>query len=490
MNLEEKINEFETLDPKDWAKARALMHQMVDDAIDYTANIRSKKVWQEMPDDILNSFNMSVPYESSDPGLVYDEFKKNILPYPMGNIHPRFWGWYMGNGTVSGYIGDFWASVMNPNLGGGNHAAHKVEEQVINWIKEIMHFPLDSSGLLVSGGSMANFTALAVARNAKSGYDIRNKGITSELANKMVVYASNEIHSSNQKALELLGLGAESLHKIATNENYTINVDALKNQILIDKNEGLFPIAVIGTSGTINTGAIDDLNSLADLCEKESLWFHVDGAIGAIAIITEQVKPQLEGIERADSIALDLHKWLHMPFEVGCVLIKDKDAHKNTFSLIPEYLQKNTRGLGSGANWFSEYGLQLSRRFNALKVWMSIKEHGVRRFGRMISRNIDQANYLGKLIIENEKLELIAPIGLDIVCFRYNPGNMSNEELNSLNKEIKLQIEEQGIAFLGYTTLHDKYCIRIAIANHRSTSDDFDILIESILKIAQELIYK
>lgn len=478
---------LETLDPQDWEKTRALMHQMVDDAIDFTKTLRDRKIWQPMPDDILEGFKTKLPQEPQEGHSVYDEFKTNIMPYTMGNVHPRFWAWYMGSGLMSGAIGDFWASVLNPNLGGGNHSGHKVEEQVIDWVKEMVHFPESASGLLVSGGSMANFTALAIARNVKAGYDIRTEGINSKIANKMVVYGSVEVHSCNQKALELLGMGAKGLIKIPVNKDYSINIEALKKQIKSDKAKGLQPIAIIGTSGTVNTGAIDDLEALAEICKAEDLWFHVDGAIGAIAMISDVVRPQLKGITKADSVALDLHKWMHMPFEAGCVLVKHKDAHKKTFSLIPEYLAKNTRGLASGEDWFSEYGLQLSRRFNALKVWMSLKEHGVKRFGRMIDKNVAQAHYLGQLIANNEHLELIAPIGLDIVCFRYNPGNKSLEELNSINKEIKLQLEERAVALPGYTTLNDMYCIRIAISNHRTTNADFDDLVYFILKIGKEL---
>lgn len=490
MNSADKNPIEESLDPTDWEATRQLMHQMVDDAIDYTANLRSNHVWNKPPDSILNKLKTPVPIEPSEATKVYDEFRACILPYPMGNIHPRFWAWYMGNGTVSGFIGDFWASVMNPNLGGGNHSAHHVEAQVINWMKEIMEFPINSSGLLVSGGSMANFTALTVARNVKLNYDVRTEGITSKMAGKCIVYASSEVHSCNQKAMEILGMGGNSLKKITVNIDYTININALKTQIKTDRENGLFPFAVIGTSGTVNTGAIDDLNALSEICKEEDLWFHVDGAIGAIAVIAEDIKPQLTGIEKADSIALDLHKWLHMPFEAGCVLIKDPEAHKSTFSMIPEYLEKHERGIASGSNWFSEYGLQLSRRFNALKVWMSLKEHGIHKFGRMISKNVKQAKYLGQLIENHKDLELLAPIGLDIVCFRYNPGNLPIKLLNELNREIKLKIEEAGIAVIGYTTLNSLYCLRIAIANHRTINEDLDLVIDAILKFGHQEITK
>ncbi len=475
---------FETLDPQDWEESKALMHQMVEDAFDYVKNVRDRKIWQEMPEDVLKTFDSKLPQQPNKAEMVYKELQQNVLPYPMGNVHPRFWAWYMGNGTISGVMGDFWASIINPNLGGGNHAGHKVEEQVVNWIKEIIEFPKSSSGLLVSGGSMANYAALSVARNVKAGYDIRSEGLRK---NNLVFYASTEVHSCNTKAVELLGLGTKGLKKIAINDDYTINIEALKNQIAEDKANGLQPICVIGTSGTVNTGAIDDLNAIAEICEKENIWFHVDGAIGAIAMLADTLKPQLKGIERADSVALDLHKWLHMPFEAGCVIIKDNNAHKKTFSLIPEYLAKNTRGLASGENWFSEYGLQLSRRFRALKIWMSLKEHGSKRFGRMITRNVEQAYYLGDLVNNHKNLELLAPIGMDIVCFRFNPGNKTLEELNTVNKEIKLQLEEQAIALPGYTTLNGAYCIRCAISSHRVTNEDFDVLIENVLRIGSEI---
>jgi glutamate/tyrosine decarboxylase-like PLP-dependent enzyme len=244
---------------------------------------------------------------------------------------------------------------------------------------------------------------------------------------------------------------------------------------------------VIGTSGTVNTGAIDDLNALADLCQREGLWFHVDGAIGAVGVLAENVRPLLSGIERADSIALDLHKWMHMPFEAGCVLVRQEDAQRRTFSLTPDYLAHESRGLAAG-HWFSDYGLQLSRQFRALKVWMSIKEHGLDRFGRMIARNVEQAQYFGRLVESEASLELLAPIGLDIVCFRFNPGGLEEEQLNALNKEILMQLHEQGIAAPSYTTLQGRYCLRIAIANHRSVQEDFDLLAREVVRIGKELV--
>jgi aromatic-L-amino-acid decarboxylase len=479
---------YETLDPENWDEMRALAHQMMDDAIDYLQNVSERPVWQGVPNDVQQRLKAAAPQLPTKPAAVYQEFKRDILPYPLGNIHPRFWSWYMGSGTFMGALGDFFCALMNPNVGGGNHVAPLVEQQVIGWIRDMLGFPADSSGLLTSGASIANLVGITVARNTNCGYDVRHEGVRAA-SGPLLAYASSEIHSCNQKAVETLGLGSDGLRTVAVNADYTINIEKLQQQISEDRAAGAIPFCVIGTAGTINTGAIDDLQALADLCQNEKLWFHVDGAIGAVAILADNVRDQLKGIERADSIALDLHKWMHIPFEAGCALVRHEAAHRDAFSLTPEYLAReaNARGIASGMFWFSDYGLQLSRSFRALKIWMSIKEHGLDKFGRMMARNVEQAHYLGKLIAAEPELELCAPIGLDIICYRFNPGNLSKERLERLNRDILGELHEQGIAAPSYTTLKGIYCLRVAIANHRSRFEDFELLVRETLRIGREL---
>ena len=481
-------DKYETLDPENWDEMRDLAHRMVDDALDYIQSAGERPVWNPVPADVGERLKAPAPAKPSSPADVYSEFQANILPYNLHTNHPRFWAWYMGSGTVMGALADFLAAVLNPNVGGINHVAPRVEQQVIGWINDMMGFPHSASGILTSGASMANFTALTVARNTNGGYDVRREGVLAA-PGPLTVYASTEIHSCNQKAIETLGLGSDGLRKVAVKDDYTIDLDALENQVAQDRKAGMVPFCVIATAGTINTGAIDDMNAIADFCAQEGLWFHVDGAIGAVAVLADNVRDQLSGIERADSIALDLHKWMHIPFEAGCVVIRNAAAHRDSFALVPEYLQREDDGGGmaSGNYWPSDFGLQLTRQFRALKVWMSIKEHGLERFGRMIARNVEQAHYLGALVEATPELELTGPIGLDIVCFRYNPGGLDTEALNTLNKKLLVKLQEGGVAAPSYTTLKGNYCLRAAISNHRSRFEDFDLMVAEALRIGKDL---
>ncbi len=471
----------ETLDPTDWSDVRALAHRVVDDSIDYLRDIRKRPVWQEMPAEVESVFEELLPHAPTPLNEVYQQISDNLMPYPMGNIHPRFWSWYMGSSNVTGALADFLAAIQGSNLGGGNHAAALMDSQVVNWCKEMMGFSPSASGTLVSGGSMANLIALTVARNVKAGVDIREDGVDA-VEKPLRFYASDQVHSCHRKALEALGLGNKALRRIPTDAKLRIDIASLRASISEDRAAGFQPACLIATAGTVNSGAIDDLEALANLASDEGLWFHVDGCIGALLAIAPANAYRVSGIARADSVALDPHKWLHAPFEVGCVLFRDASAHRGAFAVSQEYLESTPRGLAS-AEWLYEYGLQTTRGFRALKVWMALREHGVAKFGRLIDQNIAQARYLTGLIEQKPILELVAPTSINIVCFRYSPDGIEDAARKALNIEIMLRLQEEGIAALSDTTIHGEHCLRVAINNHRTRREDLDILVQEALRL-------
>ena len=476
----------ETLDPKDWEEMRAIGHLMMDDMIDYLKDIKDKPVWKPIPEETKTFFKEELPEYGMNAKEIYAQFKTHILPYNKGNIHPRFWAWVQGTGTPMGVFGDFLASAMNPNVTIGEQSPMYVDQEVVNWCKQMMHFPESASGILLSGGSMANTTALIVARNHMIAFS-RKEGMQG-LALKPVMYCSSETHSCIAKAAEVIGVGTEGLRKISVNADYTINLESFEQTIRDDISKGYNPFCLVGNAGTVNTGAIDDLNALKLLCEKYDLWFHIDGAFGALAKLTDQYKEKLKPIEEADSVAFDLHKWMYMPYEVGCVLIRNNEAHRNAFSFAPNYLMTHEEGLASGPDSFNNFGIELSRGFKALKVWMSIKEQGIKKYAEQIEKNIQQAEYLTDLVNENNTLELLAPTSLNIVCFRFVSSNKTKEELNQLNKDIVMKLQVSGIASPSSTILGGNYAIRVAITNHRSITSDFDLLINETIKLGNSLL--
>jgi len=480
----------ETLDPEDWESMRALGYRMVDDMLDYLRTVRERPVWQYVPDQVKAHFNRPLQLDPQPPEEIYEEFLENVLPYPLGNIHPRFWGWVLGTGTVLGALAELLATSMNSDTGAFDCSGNHVEKQVIDWFKEMLGFPASASGLLTSGCSAANLIGLTVARNTKAGFDLRLKGIQAAPHN-MVLYASQEIHVSVRKAVELLGLGSDALRPVLVNDYFQVDLEALRAIIAQDRADGHLPFCVVGAAGTTNTGAIDDLNALADICQQEDLWLHVDGAFGAWAALAPGARNQVAGMERADSLAFDLHKWMYMPYAIGCVLVRREEDHRNAFSLTPDYLAhgKGERGISGGdLPWTDDYGFQHSRGFQALKAWMSLKEHGSRKYGRLIQQNIDQAHYLAELIAAAPELELAAPVTLNVVCFRYIRPGLDDAALDALNKQILVELQEQGIAAPSGTIIGGKYVLHVAHTNHRSRREDFDILVREVIRIGKELV--
>lgn len=485
--MNEKVAE-ETLDPQNWTELRTLGHQMLDDMLDYLEGVRQRPVWQPIPAEVKDHLSQPVPHAPQGEAQTYQDFKEHILPHPLGNIHPRFWGWVIGTGTPFSVLAEMLAATMNPNLGGGDHVPNYVEYQVIDWCKEMMGFPADASGLLVSGGSMANLTGLTVARNAKAGFDIRQEGVNAA-PRPLTLYGSVEMHSSLTKSAEMLGLGNAALRKIPVNAEFQIDIPALEQAIAEDKKAGFQPFCIIGNAGTVNTGAFDDLDTLAAICQREQLWFHVDGAFGALAALPDSLRHLVRGMSKADSLAFDLHKWMYMPIEVGCVLVRRESDHTAAFAINPDYLAHMPRGAAGGSiAWFNDLGMQLSRGFRALKVWMSLKAHGLDKFARLVEQNVAQAQHLAGLVENTPELELVAPVPLNIVCFRVKAAGLDDTALNDLNKEILMRLHESGVAVPSYTTIAGKFALRAAITNHRSTRADFDLMVEKVLSIAAQVL--
>jgi len=476
-----------TLDPSNWDQLRALGHRMVDDMLDYLATVRSRPAWRTVPADVRARLAEPLPLEPTSPEAVYEQFKRDVLPYPTGNVHPRFWGWVIGTGTPFAMLADMLASGMNPQVAEFDDAAALVENRVIAWFVELFGFPAGTSGLLVSGGSMANFVGLAVARNARAGFDVRVQGLQAPGTPRLVVYASSETHSSVRKAVQLLGLGDESLRLIPVGADYRIDVAALRATVAADRTAGHRPVCVVGNAGTVNTGATDDLVGLAALCRTEGLWFHVDGAFGALAGLSPGLRPIVAGMEQADSLAFDLHKWMYLPYEVGCTLVRDQVAHRATFTVTPSYLAALDRGISAGGFPFAERGVQLSRGFRALKVWMALKAHGIRAFARLIEQNVAQARYLADLVTAQPRLELLAPVPLNVVCLRYVAPGFAGTRLDVLNREILMRIQEAGVAVPSHTVLDGRFALRVAITNHRSRREDFDLFVRTVVEIGDAL---
>lgn len=476
-----------TLDPDDWSSFRTLAHRMVDDMLDRLQALPETPAWQYVPEPTQAAIrNEPLPFRGQGEGKAYQDFVDHVMPYTNGCLHPRFFGWVQGNGTPMGMMADMLAAGLNAHMAGCHHSPRFVEEQTLRWLAELMGFPPGSSGVFESGGSMANVLALVVARHAKAGRDVRARGIQN-IRLPLVIYASNEVHGWAQKAVELMGLGNDSLRRVPVDDQYRMRVDTLEALILEDRQAGLHPICVIATAGTVNTGATDDLKAIAALCRKHDLWFHVDGAFGALVRLSPQLRGIVEGIEEADSLAFDLHKWMSQPYECAVTLVRDAELHRAAFALSPSYLAPSTRGVISGGLPFADRGMDLTRGFKALKVWMSLKAYGVERFAHVIEQNVRDTAALAERVDRHPELELMAPAALNIVCLRYRAPGMTERALNALNEELLLRVQESGIAVPSGTVLEGRYAIRVANTNHRARPSDFDKLFDAFLRFGREL---
>jgi aromatic-L-amino-acid/L-tryptophan decarboxylase len=464
-----------SLDPADWRELREQGHRMLDDMLDYAQHLRERPVWQPIPDALRQTFREPLPAHASPLASVHESFMRDVLPYTAANAHPGFMGWVQGGGTPVGMLAEMLAAGLNANLGGRDQIPLEVERQVLQWVRELFGFPADASGLFVTGTSMANLIGVLVARTAALGRDVRTHGVTQN-AKRLVAYTSTEAHECVAQAMDLCGLGTGALRTVAVNSAHQIDIIALEHAISADIAAGFTPFFVAGTAGSVNAGAIDDLAALADLAQRHGIWFHVDGAYGALAMLAPDLAPLLAGISRADSIAFDFHKWGQVPYDAGFVLVRDGRLHQETFAGSAAYLGRDTRGMAAGSPWPCDFGPDLSRGFKALKTWFTLKVYGAEKLGQMISGTCALARGLEQRIVATPELELLAPVALNIVCFRYRC-----EDSDQVNRDIVVALQESGVCAPSSTRIGGRLAIRAALFNHRTTTQDTDSLVSAAI---------
>ncbi len=466
-----------SLDPEGWSDLRALGHRVLEDMFDYLADIRDRPVWQRMPDSLRQELRSPMPRAPESPAATYDAVCRLIVPYATGNVHPRFMGWVHGGGNPIGMLAELIAGGLNANLGGRDHAPIEIERQVVSWAAEMVGMPPATSGLLVTGTSIANMIAVLVARRAAAGPGVRGNGLCGQ---QLTAYAARTAHGCIARAMDMAGLGSDALRLIDCNEDHRIDLAHLERTVQQDRAAGAEPFLVVGSAGTVDVGAVDDLAGLAAFCQTESLWFHVDGAFGALAMLSPRYRTLFSGIEDADSLAFDFHKWAQVPYDAGCILVRDGAKHADTFAMTSTYLRREERGLAGGHPWPCDLGPDLSRGFRALKVWMTLRAYGADQLGQVVEQSCAVARHLAARVSAEPALELLAPVALNIVCFRVR----SDTEPDKLNRDVVADLQEAGIAAPSTNTVNGKLAIRAAIVNHRTSPADVDAMVDAILQMA------
>lgn len=462
-----------SLDPSDWQRFRRLAHGALDDIVTHLATLESRPVWQPMPPDVRERFRQPLPRRGDDFAGVLADVAADVVPYVTGNTHPMFMGWVHGAGTPYGMVAEMIAAGLNANCGGRDHVGIEIERQITRWSAEMLGFPEDSSGLFVTGTSMANFLGLLVARDAALGHGVRKDGLRAA-SGQLTAYASAEAHGCIGQAMELSGIGSAHLRAICADATGAMRLDALRNAVAQDRAAGHHPFLLVGTAGTVNTGAIDPLDALADLARAESLWFHVDGAFGAMAALSPALRPLLAGIERAHSVAFDFHKWAHVPYDAGFLLVRDAEMHRGTFASPAAYLSRLPRGLAAGDTWPCDLGPDLSRGMRALKTWMTIRTLGADAMGAAIETSCRMARRLAARLDAHQRFEVLAPVSLNIVVWRIRDAD------DALNAELLMDLHERGIAAPSLTRIGGRPALRAAIVNHRTGPHHIDRLIAAL----------
>ncbi len=474
----------------DTDKFRELLRKAADLVVEQHQRLEEIKGYHDYPQSEVEAwFDEKLPERGMDMEALLSYAKEKVLDKATGNLGPHMYAYVMSGGSQVPIAAEMLANCMNQNLGKWHlgPSMNEIEKRVVQWGKEMIGYPGTGGGVMLSGGSAANLASLTVARNIyfeKLG--IRKTGLFNQ--KPFIIYASEEVHGCVDKSADVLGIGLDHLRKIQTDEAYRIDLEALENQINTDINNGYLPFCIVGNAGTVNTGAIDDLDGLADLAKKYALWFHVDGAYGGLVAALPSFKPLYKGIERADSVAIDFHKWLYQPFEAGCFFVKDWSTLKKAYFKKADYLDSSIEN-SNGRIDFNEHYFQLSRNAKAFKVWMSIKAYGFRKIRQMIQQDIDLTHYLADKIEQSDNFILKSRSELAISCFQFKKAGMKADQIEAFNKKLIPALEADGRVFITGTRLRGEFAIRACLINHRKTKASCDYLLKVIQEVAQTVTF-
>jgi aromatic-L-amino-acid/L-tryptophan decarboxylase len=481
------------LDP---AAFRAAGHRLVDQLADFLATLPDRAVVPGPPTTALRGLvgaPASVPADGTPAGVLLEDAARLLIEHSLFNGHPRFFGYITSSAAPIGALADLLAAAVNPNCGswGLSPIATVIEEQAVQWIAELLGMPAKAGGLLVSGGNLANMVCFWAARTAKASWDLRSLGLAAPDSPRLVAYCSVETHTWIQKAADLSGLGTSSLRWIPVDSAQRMDAAALALQIAEDRAAGLQPFLVVGTAGTVSTGAVDPLQAIAALCRQHDLWFHVDGAYGAPAVLADSAPDDLAAMAVADSLAVDPHKWLYAPLEAGCALVRDPGALRAAFSYTPPYYHFDSADAASPPNYY-ELGPQNSRGFRALKVWLGIRQAGRRGLAMSIEDDMRLSRELFRIVGEHPELEAVTQ-GLSITTFRYVPigvdaaDQASRERLNALNRQLLDHLQRSGRAYVSNALVDGRFVLRACIVNFRTDEADLLALRDAVVEIGRTL---
>ena len=473
-----------------------LGYRVIDEIAVYLASVGDAPVFSaKKPGDLETLFDEPVPESGQDPSRILDEWGGKVLPNATHLGSPRYFGFVNGSGSHMAILAEALAASVNMNTGGwkASPPATEIEKRTLAWIAELIGYPSPCGGLLTSGGMMANFTALHTALRNVAPYDTTPNGLQDAArTGRFLVYTSDhEGHVSLVRAVDMMNLGREALRRVPSNADLTMNPAALREMIEQDIARGDHPFCVVAQVGSINVGVIDPLPEIADICQEHGLWFHADGACGAVGAMIPEMRPLYKGLDRADSVTLDPHKWLYIPYECGCVLIRDKDRQSRAFSMHASYLRGTLPDQHQGYDYF-ENGPQMSRCFRALKLWMTLKYYGAEGYRKLLSQNIRCAEHLDGLVRADSDFEALHRPVINIYCLRYCPASLqgdegSNELVDQLNQRIADAIQLSGLAFIMTTKLRGRTVLRLSICSHRTTLHDIDVVFAELKRLGLEL---